>query len=75
MYDFSIKQFHQYDKEQNKQHLFMSVIEFRPIHTVFRVTISSIENMKDSSSDTISLHIYNSSPYKITLTLGLLGYC
>ena len=23
----------------------------------------------------ISLHIYNNSPYKITLPLGLLGYC
>ena len=31
--------------------------------------------MKDSSSDTISLHIYNNSPYKITLPLGLLGFC
>ena len=31
--------------------------------------------MKDSSSDAISLHIYNKSPYKITLPQGLLGYC
>ena len=23
----------------------------------------------------ISLHLYNNSPYEITLTLGLLGYC
>ena len=75
MYNFSIKQIHQYDKEQNKQHLFMSDLEFRPIHKFFRVTISSIKYMKDSNSDMISLHIYNKSPYKINLTLGLLGYC
>ena len=31
--------------------------------------------MKDSSSGTISLHIYNNSPYKITLPLGILGFC
>ena len=31
--------------------------------------------MKNSNSDIISLHVYNHSPYKITLPLGLLGYC
>ena len=31
--------------------------------------------MKNSISDIISLHVYNSSPYKITLALGLLEYC
>ena len=31
--------------------------------------------MKNSNSDIISLHVYNNSPYKITLPLGLLGYC
>ena len=31
--------------------------------------------MKSSNSDIISLHVYNISPYKITLLLGLLGYC
>ena len=31
--------------------------------------------MKDPNSDRISLHIYNNYPYKITLPLGLLGYC
>ena len=31
--------------------------------------------MKDSNSDMISLNVYNNSPYKITLPLGLLGYC
>ena len=53
----------------------MSNLEFRLIHNFFRVTISSIKYMKDSNSDRIYLHIYNNSPYKITLTLGLLGYC
>ena len=62
VYNFSIKQVHQYDKEQNKQHLFMSDFDFRPIHNLLRVTISSIKYMKDSNSDMISLHIYNSSP-------------
>ena len=31
--------------------------------------------MKHSNSDIISFHVYNNSPYKITLPLGLLGYC
>ena len=31
--------------------------------------------MKDSNSDMIYLHIYNNSPYKITLPLGVLGFC
>ena len=31
--------------------------------------------MKYSISDSISLHVYNNSPYQITLPLGLLGYC
>ena len=31
--------------------------------------------MKHSNSDNISLHVYNNSPYQITLSLGLLGYC
>ena len=31
--------------------------------------------MKHSNSDIISLHVYNTSPYQITLPLGLLGYC
>ena len=53
----------------------MSDLEFRPIHKFFRVTISSIKYMKNSNSDIISLHVYNNSPYKITLLLGLLGYC
>ena len=43
VYNFSIKQVHRYDKEQNKQHLYMSDLEFRPIHEFFRVKISSIK--------------------------------
>ena len=31
--------------------------------------------MKNSNSDIVSPHKYNNSPYKITLPLGLLGYC
>ena len=31
--------------------------------------------MKNSNSDIISLHVYNNSPYLITLPLGLLEYC
>ena len=32
IYEFPIKQVNQYDKNQNRQHLFMSDFEFRPIH-------------------------------------------
>ena len=53
----------------------MSDLEFRPIRKFFSVTISTIKYMKYSNSDMISLHIYNNSPYKITLPLGILGYC
>ena len=31
--------------------------------------------MKISNSDIISLHVYNNSPYQITLPLGLFEYC
>ena len=58
-----------------KQHLFMSDLELRPIYKFFRVTFSSIKYMKNSNFDIISLPIYNNSPCKITLHLGLLGYC
>ena len=53
----------------------MSDFEIGPIHKFFRVTISSIKYMKNSNSHIISLHVYNISPFKITLLLGLLGYC
>ena len=62
------------NNEQKKQHLFMSDLEFKPIHKFFRHTISSIKYIKHSNSDIISLHVYNNSPYQITLPLGLLGY-
>ena len=71
IYEFPIKQIHQYDKNQNRQQLFMSDFEFRPIHKFSRITISSIKYMKNSNPDIISLHVYNNSPYKITLPLGL----
>ena len=64
IYIFSIKQVHQYDKSQNKQQLFMSDFEFKPIHKFFKITI-----------DITSLHVYNNTPYQVTLPLGLLGYC
>ena len=75
VYNFSIKQVHQYDKSQNKQQLFMSDFEFKPIHKFFKITISSIKYLKNTNSDIISLHVYNNTPYQKTLTLGLLGYC
>ena len=74
IYDFPNKQVHQYDKNQNRQHLYMSDLEFRPIHKLFRLTISSKLYMKNSNSDIISLHVYNNSPYNLTRPLGLLGY-
>ena len=35
VHNFSIKQVHQYDKDQNKQHLFLSDLEFKPINNFF----------------------------------------
>ena len=63
--------------KQIKQKLYMSDLECKPIHKLFRVTISSIIYTKNTNtnSDIISLHVYNNSSYKITLPLGLLGYC
>ena len=43
IYNFLIKQVHQYDKNQNKQQLYMSDFEFKPIHKFFKITISSIK--------------------------------
>ena len=53
----------------------MSGLEFKPTHTFFRVTISSIKYAKSTNPDVISLYVSNNSPYKVTLPLGLLGYC
>ena len=53
----------------------MSDIEFKPIHKFFKITISSIKYSKNTNSDIISLHVYNNTPYQVTLRLGLLGYC
>ena len=73
---FSLKQVHQYDKSQNKQQLFMSDFELKPIQNFFRITISSKKKyLKNTNSDNISLHVYNNTPDLITLPLGILGYC
>ena len=61
--------------KQNRQRLFMSDLESKPIHKFFRVTISSINNTKNLNSDIIFIHVYNNSRYKVTLTLGLLDNC
>ena len=66
VYFFSIDQVHQYNAQQNKQHLYMTDLEFKPIPKFFRGAISTIKNKKQTNSDIISLHIYNNSPYKIT---------
>ena len=75
IYNFSIKQVHQYNKSQNKQQIFMSDFEFKPIHKFFKIKISSIKYSKNTNSDIISLHVYNNTPYQVTLPLGFLGYC
>ena len=75
IYEIPIKQVHQYDKNQSRQHLYMFYLEFRPIHNFVRVKISSKNYMKNCNSDIISLQVFNNSPYKTTLPLGLLGYC
>ena len=62
-------------KKVNKQHLFISDFEFKPIHKFFKNTISSIKYSKNTNSNIISLHVYNNTPYQIALSLGLLGYC
>ena len=36
---------------------------------------SQSHQLKYSNSDIISLHVYNNTPYQVTLPLGLLGYC
>ena len=71
LYKFSISQVHQYDMKYNKQRLYMSDLESKPNHKFFRVTISSIKYTKNTISDIISLDVCNTSPYKITLPLGL----
>ena len=51
VYNFLIKQVHQYDKSQNKQQLFKSGFEFKPLHKSFKITISSIKYLKNTNSD------------------------
>ena len=74
IYKFSKNQVHQYNNSQNKQHLFMSDFEFKPIQKFFKIIISSIKYLKNTNDDIISLHVYFNTPYQITLPLGLLGY-
>ena len=57
IYEFPIKQVHQYDKNQNRQYLYVSDLEFRPIHNFFTGTISFMKYMKNSSSDIFSPHL------------------
>ena len=52
----------------------MSDFEFKPIHKLSKITISSIKYERNTNSDINSLHVYNNTPNKITLPLGLLGY-
>ena len=70
-----MKQVHQFNKSQNKQELFMSDFEIKPIHKFFKITISSIKYSKNTNSDIISLYVYNNTPYQVTIPLGFLGYC
>ena len=49
----------------------MSDLEFKPNNKFFKVLISSSKYEKDTELDIISLHVYNISPYKISLPLGL----
>ena len=53
----------------------MSDFELRPIHKFFKITISSIKYERKTNSDTLSLHVYNNTPNRITLPLGFLGHC
>ena len=53
----------------------MSNFEFKPIDKFFKITISSIKYYKNTNFDIISLHVYNNTPYQVTLPLGLVGYC
>ena len=60
---------------KQKKKLYMSNIELRPIHKIFRITTSSIKYAKNTVTDIFKLHIYNVSPNKITLFLGTLAHC
>ena len=66
---------HQYKTDQNEQKLYMSDLEFKPIHKIFRVTISSNKNPINTDTDVISLQVYNNSPYNFTLYKIVLGFC
>ena len=44
--NLSLKKILQYNVDQNKQPLYMSDLELKPMHKFFRVTISSNKNTK-----------------------------
>ena len=47
--------------KQNKQRLYMSDLDFKPIHKFFGGTVSSMKYTKNTNSDIILLHVYNNS--------------
>ena len=47
-----------------EQKLYMSNLENKPIHKLFRVTLSSNKYAKNTNTDVLSLYVYNNSPYK-----------
>ena len=53
----------------------MSVLEIKQIHKFFKIKISTVKYAKDTNSDVLSLQLYKNSPYKITISLEILGYC
>ena len=53
IYNFSIKQVHQYNRSQNGQQLFMSDFEFRPIHKFFQKSQSHQSNTKGTIIQTL----------------------
>ena len=54
--------------------IYISAVEFKPIHKFVKVTISSINYAKNINIDTLAIHAYNNSPYKITRPLVLIRY-
>ena len=53
----------------------MSDLDFRPNHKTFRITISTVKYAENLNIDKKAQYVFKNAPYKITLLLGLLGYC
>ena len=53
----------------------MSDLEIKPIHKIFRLTLSTIRYAKNENSDIIALHVYIFHHIKSQLHLGHIGYC